>query len=140
MQTKPPLAPYILLALAMVGLGITGYLSYFQYLNLIPSCAIGGCETVLTHWSSKPFGVPFAYIGLLYYAHLLGVALLLAIDPRSLGMRFVAVVYSGIGLALSIGFELWQFFVIDAMCIYCGMSAATTLLLFITAVWHWRKN
>ena len=140
MDTRVPLTPYILMALALVGLGITGYLAYFQYLNLVPSCAIGGCEVVLTHWSSKPFGVPFSYIGLLYYAHMLGLAIVLATDPRGRGVRWAVLAYAGIGLGLSLCFELWQFFVIGAMCIYCAMSAATNLLLTTTAAWHYRTN
>src|SRR6185369_5665161 len=98
MDTKLPLAPYILLALAMVGLGITGYLAYFQYLNLIPSCAIGGCEIVLTSAQSKFFGVPWSYIGLVYYAYMLCLSALLILDPKSFGLRLGALLYTGIGL------------------------------------------
>ena len=75
-----------------------------------------------------------------YYLHMFGLALLVIVDPRSLGVRLAALVYSGIGLLCSIGFELFQFFVIGALCMYCGISALTTLLLFSTAVWHWRTN
>ena len=81
-----PLGPFFLIALALVGLGDTLYLSYFQYNNLLPSCALGGCEIVLTSPQSKFFGIPWSYIGLVYYAYLLGLALLLAIDPRSRGL------------------------------------------------------
>ncbi len=99
MDTKPPLGPYLLLALAMIGLGDTFYLSYFQYLNLIPSCAIGGCETVLTSEYSKLFGVPWSYIGLVYYAYMFCLAILLCIEPRSKALRLGALAYTGIGVA-----------------------------------------
>ena len=39
-----------------------------------------------------------------------------------------------------IGFELFQYFVIHALCMYCAISALTTLLLFIVAVWNWRAT
>ncbi len=138
---KPPLAPYLLLALAMVGLGDTLYLSYFQYLNLIPSCAIGGCEVVLTHAWSKFFGVPWSYIGLVYYAYLFCLALLLVVDPRSRGLRLGALVYTGVGVAYSawaIGYV--QLTVIGALCEFCAISALTTALAFATAVWHQRTS
>ena len=77
------LQPFYLIALALVGLGDTLYLSYFQYLNLIPSCAIGGCDVVLTSVYSKIFGVPLSYIGLVFYVYMLALAVLLAIEPRS---------------------------------------------------------
>lgn len=130
------LTPYLLIAGAFIGIGDTLFLAYYQFMNLIPSCAIGGCEIVLTHEYSKFFGVPFSYIGLLYYFHMLGLAFLLAIDPYSKGMRVGALLYTGIGLLLSIGFELLQFYVIGAMCMYCAISAGTTALLFLIAVIH----
>ncbi len=136
-----PLGPYILLALAMIGLGDTLFLSYYQYLNLIPSCAIGGCEIVLTSAYSKFFGVPLSYIGLVYYAYLFCLSVLLIIEPRSWALRMGALVYTGIGLALSIVFEGYiQAVLIGAICMYCMISATTTLLAFGTSLWHWRDK
>ncbi len=141
MPTQPPLAPFILLALALIGLGDAFYLSYFQYLNLIPTCAIGGCEQVLTSEYSKFFGVPWSYIGLVYYAYMLCLSVLLVIDPNSRGLKLGALVYTGIGVLYS----LWAIFyiqltLIGALCQFCAISAFTTLLLFITALVHWRSN
>ncbi|HWB33725.1 MAG TPA: vitamin K epoxide reductase family protein [Candidatus Paceibacterota bacterium] len=137
---KQLLTPFYILSATFVGIADTLYLSYFHYMNLIPSCAIGGCEIVLTSPYSSPFGVPFAYIGLFYYASMLGLALLLAYDPYSKGLRLGMLLYTGLGLLLSIGFELFQYFVIHALCMYCGISAATTLVLFCLALWHWRTS
>jgi uncharacterized membrane protein len=141
MQDKPLLTPYLLMAAAMVGLGITAFLSYFQYMNLIPSCAVGGCEIVLTSEHSKFFGVPWSYVGLVYYAYLFALSLLLAIDPRSIALRLGTLFYTGIGVLYS----AWAIFyiqlsVIGALCEYCSMSALTTLALFALAVWHFRKT
>ncbi len=141
MPTKPPLAPFILLALALIGLGDALYLSYFQYLNLIPTCAIGGCEQVLTSEYSKFFGVPWSYIGLVYYAYMLCLSVLLIIDPNSRGLKLGALAYTGFGVLYS----AWAIFyiqltLIQALCQFCAISAATTLLLFIAAVWHWRSS
>ena len=140
MQDKLSITPYILLALALVGLGDTLYLSYFQYMNLIPTCAIGGCETVLTSVHSKFFGVPWSYIGLVYYAYMFCLGVLLCIEPRSKALRFGALAYSGIGVLYS----CWAIFyiqlsVIGALCQFCAISALTTLALFAVAVWHWRS-
>lgn len=130
----------MLLALALVGLGDTLYLSYFQYLNLIPTCAIGGCEQVLTSDYSKFFGVPWSYIGLVYYGYMLCLSVLLIIDPQSRGLKWGALAYTGFGVLYS----CWAIFyiqlsVIGALCQFCAISAVTTLLLFITSVWHYRS-
>ena len=130
----------MLIALSLVGLGDTLFLSYYAYINTIPGCALSGCEIVLSSPYAKPFGVPFAYIGLFYYAHMLGLAVLLALDPHSRGMRLGALLYTGIGFLLSIGFELFQYFVIGALCLYCGISALTTLFLFAVAMYHFKTS
>lgn len=138
---KPLITPYLLMAAAMVGLGITGYLSYFQYMNLVPTCAVGGCEVVLTSPQSKFFGVPWSYIGLVYYGYMLALSVLLAIDPRSKGLRLGALAYTGAGVLYS----AWAIFyvqlsVIGALCQYCSMSGLTTLALFGAALWHYRST
>jgi len=71
---------------------------------------------------------------------MLALGAVLAYDPYGKGTRFAMLAYAAIGLLFSIGFELFQYFVIHALCLYCGLSAATTLLLFILAVWHWRAT
>lgn len=141
MPQKPLLAPFYIIAATFIGIADTLYLSYNHFLNLIPSCAIGGCEVVLSHPSATLYSlnVPLAYLGLLYYAYLLCLAVLLAWEPRSKALRFAMFFYTGIGLICSIAFELYQFFVIGAMCLYCGISATTTLVLFILSVWHFRS-
>ena len=131
------LTPYYLLALALVGLGDTFYLSYFQYLNVVPSCAIAGCDTVLTSVYSKFFGVPLSYIGLVYYGYMLGLEVMLAIDPYSKGLRVGALIYTGIGLLYSLHAVFYvQMMLIGAFCQYCILSAFLTLLLFGVALWH----
>jgi uncharacterized membrane protein len=136
---KPLLTPYLLLAAAFIGLGDTLYLSYFQYLNLIPACAIGGCEVVLTSVYSKFLGVPWSYIGLVYYAYMLCLAFLLAIDPKSPALRLGAVAYTGVGVLYSIYAIFYvQLTLIGALCQFCAISAITTAILFGIALWHFR--
>jgi uncharacterized membrane protein len=141
MNQKLPLAPYVLLALAMIGLGDALFLAYYQYLNLVPTCAIGGCERVLTSVYSKFMGVPWSYIGLVYYTYLFCLSVLLVVEPRSRALRLAALAYAGIGLLCSLYFELYiQAYLIGALCMYCAISATTTLVAFGTALWHWRST
>lgn len=142
MQDKPLLAPFYLIAATFVGLADTLFLSYYHLLNLTPGCAIGGCEIVLTHPSAVLYGanIPLAYLGFIYYAYMLALAALLAYDPRSKGLRLATLGYAAVGLLCSIAFELFQFFVIGALCMYCGISAITTLILFALAVWHFKSS
>ncbi len=134
------LTPYWLIAASFIGIGVTLYLSYYHFLGLTPECAVGGCEIVLNSTYSAFLGIPLSYLGLVYYVYMLGLAVLLAIDPYSKGLRFGMLMYATIGLLCSIGFELLQYFVIHAMCLYCAISALATLILFGLAVWHWKST
>jgi uncharacterized membrane protein len=134
-----PLAPFFLIALTFIGLADTAYLSYFAYMNAVPGCAIGGCEAVLTSQYSKFFSVPLAYFGLVYYAYMFLLACLVIVDPKSKTLAWAAVLYTGFGLALSAVFEFYiQGVLIGTYCMYCAISALTTLALCITSVWHRR--
>ena len=133
------LTPFYLIAVTLVGLGDTLYLSYFQYINKVPSCAIGGCSDVLTSVYSKFFGVPWSYIGLVYYVYMLSLLVLLVIEPRSRALRFGVLVYGAIGLLYSIYAIFYiQLATIHQLCEYCLISALCTLVLFCLALWHWR--
>lgn len=135
------LTPYILIALSFIGLADTAYLSYFAYLNVVPGCAIGGCEQVLTSQYSKFFGVPFAYIGLVYYTYMLALSIMLAMDDRSRVLALAALAYTGVGVVLSAFFEFYiQGILIGAYCMYCAISALTTLGLVLTATYHIRHR
>lgn len=137
MDTKIPTTPYLLLALAMIGLGDTLYLAYFQYLNLIPTCAIGGCDVVLTSIYSKFFGVPWSYLGLVYYAYMFCLAVLLCIEPKSFALRLGTLVYTGIGFLYSLWAIFYiQLYVLEALCQYCAISALVATGLFGVGVWH----
>lgn len=135
------LGPSLIVALAFIGLGDTLFLSYFQYMNAIPGCAIGGCEQVLTSVYSKFFGVSLSYIGLVYYVGMLALGIVLSTDPRSFGLRWATVAYATIGLGLSIYFEFYiQMYLIGALCMYCAISALVTLAFFSVAVQHYKAT
>ncbi len=125
-----------MLSAILIGLGDTLYLTYFQYLNIVPTCALSGCEKVLTSVYSKFLGVPLSYLGLVYYLYFLGLVVLLTCDPTSKGLRWGAFLYASIGLLLSIIFEAIQVFAIGALCQYCAISALVTAVLWGLTVWH----
>ena len=139
-NTKVYLTPFWLIAATFIGLGDTFYLSYYHLLGITPGCALKGCEIVLTSAYATPLGVPMAYLGVVFYAFVLFLSILLVIDPKSLGLRLGALAFTAIGLMSSICFELIQATIIHAICMYCAISAITTLVLFCIAAWHYRAT
>lgn len=141
MNAKVHLAPFYLIAATFIGLGDTLFLSYYHLLNQTPGCAIAGCETVLNSPYATPFGIiSLSYLGLVYYAVMFGIAVWLAVKPEFTPARQAALAYATVGLLCSVYFELFQYFVIHALCMYCAISAVTTLLLFGIALWHWKTS
>jgi uncharacterized membrane protein len=140
-QQKVFLAPFYMLAATFIGLGDAFYLAYEQYLNLIPSCALGGCEIVLTSVYAKFMGLPLSYYGLVFYGYMACLAVLLIIEPQSRALRLAALAYTGIAFALSLVFIFYiQLMLIHALCLYCALSMLTTGALFGLSVWHFRAT
>ena len=113
------------IAVALVGLGIAGYLTVAHYAGAAPVCAIAhGCATVQKSAYADLGGVPVALLGLLGYLAILGS---LARDGE--GPRTVTAFLSIAGF----GFSAWLTYVeverLDAICIWCVGSAVCMLAL-----------
>jgi uncharacterized membrane protein len=117
--------------LALVGVGIAGYLTWVHYAGLSPVCVGGGggCERVQSSPWSVLAGIPVSVLGLAgYVAILLSLAL-----PEDLG-RQAAALLSLVGA----GFSAWLTYVeiakIGAICQWCVASAVVMGLLAIVSV------
>jgi uncharacterized membrane protein len=119
------------IALAVVGLGIAGYLTYVHYAGIDSVCAIAhGCEKVQTSEWSELAGIPVALLGLLGYAGIL--AALLRDDEEG---RLAAVAFAWVGVAFSAYLTYREIWSIDAICIWCVASAIVlTLISVLTTV------
>jgi uncharacterized membrane protein len=131
-------APYVLLVLALVGIGVAFYDAYSLYNGQELWCPppINGCNEVANSPYARIYNLPVGYFGVVYYSYMFGLAALLAFDPYSRGLRFAAFAYAAVGLGFSIYFAYLQIAFIHAFCIYCLVSAVTTVLLFVAAVSH----
>jgi uncharacterized membrane protein len=134
-------APYVLLALALVGIAVAFYDAYQLYNGQALWCPppINGCNEVANSPYARIYNLPVGYFGVVYYLYMFGLAALLAFDPFSRVLRFAALAYSALGVCFSIDFAYLQIAFIHAFCIYCLVSAVTTLLLFIVALAHFRS-
>jgi uncharacterized membrane protein len=135
-------APYVMLALALIGIADTFYDSYAIYSGQLLWCPppIDGCNIVAESPYGRVVGVPLGYFGLIYYLYMFGLVALLALDPFSRGLRLGALLYAATGVSFSIYFMFVQFAFIHAICIYCLISAVLTLLFLVTALWHFRAT
>jgi uncharacterized membrane protein len=101
---------------------------------------INGCNEVANSPYARIYNLPVGYFGVVYYLYMFGLAAMLALDPFSRGLRFAALSYTALGVCFSIYFMYLQVAFIHAFCIYCLVSAVTTLFLFIAAISHFRAR
>jgi uncharacterized membrane protein len=115
------------IVLAVLGLGVAGYLTYIHYKGIRPVCGLGGdCEKVQTSEWSKLAGIPVALLGLLAYASLL-VTLLVRREEALIASALIALV--GFGFSAYLTYR--ELFSIDAICQWCVASAVIMTLLAI---------
>ncbi len=121
----------ILIALALIGLADSWYLSASAVAGDPLVCDLGagldGCNQVAQSPYSKLFGIPLSDYGIMFYAALGLLSVVLLFAPRR--PLFTALVWlSVLGALMSIGFLYIQFVLIQALCVYCLISAAITFI------------
>ncbi len=128
--------------LALFGALVSLYLTLFK-LGVIGelSCTVGSCNTVqLSKWATF-LGLPVAAWGLGFYLATLALSIAgtserLA-DDRRISLALVAM--SGWGVLFSGWLTYIELFVIDAVCMWCVISAIIVATIFIVAILDLRE-
>ena len=115
------------------------YLAAKHYSGTIPPCAIiKGCEAVTTSQYAVinlpiiDIGISVALLGAIYYLAVLIISIAI-IETKSDFLKKFLAKFSVIGLLASVWFISLQLFVIKALCLYCLVSAFSSISIFILA-------
>ena len=133
----------IIAALALGGVGLATYLAMYK-LGMIGtlSCSIGQCETVnLSKWATL-WGVPVAVWGVGFYVLLFAVALAGTTD-RFVDAPWVSHALLGLtswGVLFSGWLTYLELFVINAVCMFCVISAILVTVIFLVSVLEWKAR
>ncbi len=127
--------PYLVLFFALVGLGTSVYLAFKSSTGGAIACPIGagGCDVVLKSEYSTFLGIHLSIYGVIFYTGILSLISLFLVTQKGLFLKLTAV-GSLIGFILSIIFVGIQGILIGTYCFYCGISAISSTLLFITTL------
>ena len=111
--------------LALVGLGISVYLTWVHYAGIEPVCTgVSDCERVQASSYAELLGIPVAVIGIVGYAAIL-VSLRLRVEVTAL-LAYLALSFSA--------YLTWaEVFRIEAICQWCVASALITLAIAVLA-------
>lgn len=116
--------------IAIIGLGIAGYIMIEQIQGEVPPCGRGGgCATVLTSKYAELLGVPLYYFGVVGYIGILATILMNGDRGRLLGF-----VLSFFGFGMSVYLTFLQYVVIESICVWCRASAIAMTFLFLACL------
>ena len=131
--------------MGMVGVASLGlidalFLSYARYAHIDLPCDItsGGCATVAASPYAVMFGMPLAYLGVVYYIAVLLLSVALLRGFRHAYARQALLGLTIFGALDSLYFLYIQGFIIGAFCIYCIISAAATFIIAGLGAWYYR--
>ncbi len=119
-------------ALALLGVGISAYLSYVELGLTEAACGpVGDCNKVQASPYSKILGVPMAYLGVVYYTAVFGLWVLqrAMTGQNARTMAWLLIPAAVFGAVFSIYLTSLELFVIYAVCMWCLGSALITALL-----------
>lgn len=121
--------------LALVGIVDSAYLTYDHYTDFILPCSSNAwvdCGRVLDSEYALLFGIPLAVWGLIHYGVLFIISMLYGFTNRNIFI-FLLLAQTTIGAIFSAYFVFLQLVVIQALCLYCMISALNSLALFLIA-------
>jgi uncharacterized membrane protein len=132
---KPRQSPApLLLAVMLIGLGISGYTAYTALADVAPMCGpIGSCASVQHSNYAKLFGIPMGVLGLLGYGAILASWLAARrLSRRGGGWRWLPWAIALFGVLFSMRLTALEAFVIGATCLWClGSAVSITVTLWL---------
>ena len=132
-------------ALALIGLGVSVYLTYAHYTeSALAGCTeatgVVNCGKVTTSEQSVVFGIPVAVLGLAFYVFMVAIMSPWAWKARrrEVGLVRIASLVVGIGFVLYLVYA--ELFDIGSICLYCTSVHVITFFLFVltglaAAIW-----
>jgi uncharacterized membrane protein len=122
---------------AFAGVFLSIYLTLYKlgYIGEL-QCAVGSCETVNTSRWATFLGLPVAAWGLGFYVATLGLVLV-GIQERYADSRAVSLALVGLtgwGVLFSGWLTYLELFVINAICMWCVISAIMVAIMFVISL------
>jgi len=124
---------YLFLIVAFIGFIDSVYLAASYYTGTPLSCGeISGCNEVAASPYSQVGGIPLSTLGVFYYSFAVAAAFLFLIKRTRVFATLLSLV-TMLGFFASAYFVYVQVYLIEAICIYCMISAGASAVLFAVA-------
>ncbi len=133
----------IVAALALAGIFIGAYLTLFK-LGFIGelSCSVGSCETVNSSKWAIFLGFPVAAWGVFFYVGVFALALTGTLPrfERSKVISLLLLGWSAVGVIFSGWLTYLELAVIQAICVWCVISAVLVTAIFLLSLADLREK
>ncbi|HMD56661.1 MAG TPA: vitamin K epoxide reductase family protein [Solirubrobacteraceae bacterium] len=128
----------VMIVLALIGVGLTTYLTYVHYAGIKVACVQGHdeCEAVQTSTYSKVAGLPVALMGLIGYIAILGTLLLRETETTRLAT--LALTFGGFAFSCYLTFR--EVFTLEKICEWCVSSAILMTVLMCLSLWRFLRG
>jgi uncharacterized membrane protein len=132
--TPPRWASPAALPLALVGLGVSAYLTIAHYGASValacPDSGVINCEKVTTSPQSVIVGVPVAVLGLAFFGAMVLMNVPRAWRSPSPQLRVTRLGAAAVGVAFAVYLVYTELFTIHAICLWCTSAHIMAYLLF----------
>lgn len=126
---------YLALALSLVGLGISTYLTVAHFVGsqalVCSDNGVVNCEKVTTSAQSHFLGMPVAVLGLAFYLVVTAVNLPAAWHSTDRRVHLARVVLIAVGMAFALYLVSAELLIIGNICLWCTGVHLVTFLLFV---------
>jgi len=133
----------IVAALALAGIFIGLYLTLYK-LGIIGelTCSVGSCETVNTSKWAVFLGFPVAAWGVFFYVAVFVLALVGTSErfEHAKSVSLILALWSTVGLLFSAWLTYLELAVIQAICIWCVVSAVLVTAIFVLSLADLREK
>ena len=122
----------VIIGASFVGFIDSLYLTVDHFISLpLPCSLLHGCDIVLHSAYSMVGPIPLAAFGVVFYLFVGFITLYILTSPTPVPQRLInLLMLSGVaGAVMSLGFELFQYFVLHALCQYCALSALCSFVI-----------
>jgi uncharacterized membrane protein len=132
---KINIAVLIIIIMALTGFTDAVYLTVKHYVGELPVCTVvAGCEEVALSKYSTIAGVPISLLGTLFYLTVLIVSVAW-FDTKKYSLLQKLPLITVPAFMFSIWLMYLMFAEIEALCIYCLLSAATSTIIMAISIW-----
>lgn len=116
------------------------YLAAKHYLGSTPPCVLlKGCEVVTTSKFATVGGVSVAVFGAVYYLTVLVIAIYYLNSKKTSVLKFLSR-FTVLGVMATAWFLFLQIFILKALCVYCLVSAFSSISLFGLSVYLYNHS